>query len=101
MCWAREMATFSRWRLTLDPGTTFVYHPTAGHWVLGEILATVTGLDHADAIEELVTAPLGLPRMLGIPVDQQGDIIDAVGVGALPTPEEMEAWVSGSDEVPF
>lgn len=67
-----------------------MYHPTAGHWVLGEILATVTGLDHADAIEELVTAPLGLPRLLAIPVDQQGDIVDAVGVGAPPTPEEME-----------
>jgi CubicO group peptidase (beta-lactamase class C family) len=80
----------SRWRLTLDPGTTFVYHPTAGHWVLGEILATVTGLDHDDAIEELVTAPLRLPRLLGIPVDQQDGIVDAVGVGAPPTPEEME-----------
>lgn len=82
---------FSRWRLTLDPGTTYVYHPTAGHWVLGEILAEVTGMGHADAIEELVTAPLGLPRLLAIPVDQQDDIVDAVGVGEPPTPEEMEA----------
>jgi CubicO group peptidase (beta-lactamase class C family) len=81
---------FARWRLTLDPGSAFVYHPTAGHWVLGEILATVTGRDHADAIEELVTAPLGLPRLLAIPVDEQDDVIDAVGVGAPPTPEEME-----------
>ncbi len=81
---------FSRWRLTLDPGTTFVYHPTAGHWVLGEIVATVTGQGHADAIESLVTAPLGLPRLLAIPADEQGDVIDAVGVGAPPTPEEME-----------
>lgn len=81
---------FAKWRLTLDPGTTFVYHPTAGHWVLGEILATVTGLDHADAIEELVTAPLGLPRLLGIPLDQQDGIQEAVGIGVPPTPEEME-----------
>jgi CubicO group peptidase (beta-lactamase class C family) len=81
---------FSRWRLTLDPGTTYVYHPTAGHWVLGEILATVTGMDHADAIEELVTAPLGLPRLLGIALDRQDGILDAVGIGAPPTPEEME-----------
>lgn len=81
---------FAKWRLTLDPGTTFVYHPTAGHWVLGEILATVTGLDHADAIEELVTAPLGLPRLLGIALDQQDGILDAVGIGEPPTPEEME-----------
>lgn len=81
---------FARWRLTLDPGTTFVYHPTAGHWVLGEILDAVTGLGHADAIEQLVTAPLGLPRLLGIPLDQQDGIVEAVGVGAPPTPEEME-----------
>ena len=87
---AGRREAFSRWRLTLDPGTTFVYHPTAGHWVLGEILSTVTGLDHADAIEELVTAPLGLPRLLGIALDQQDGILDAVGVGAPPTPEEME-----------
>jgi CubicO group peptidase (beta-lactamase class C family) len=82
---------FARWRLTLEPGSTYVYHPTAGHWVLGEILATVTGLDHADAIEELVTAPLGLPRLLGIPLDQQDGIVETVGYGAPPTPEEMEA----------
>jgi CubicO group peptidase (beta-lactamase class C family) len=82
---------FARWRLTLDPGASFMYHPTAGHWVLGEIIAAVTGKDHTDAIEELVTAPLGLPRVLGIPVDQQAGIVDSVGVGAPPTPEEMEA----------
>lgn len=81
---------FTRWRLTLEPGSTYVYHPVAGHWVLGEILSVVTGMDHTDAIEELVTAPLGLPRVLGIPLDQQDGIIDAVGIGAPPTPEEME-----------
>ncbi|WP_426571264.1 serine hydrolase domain-containing protein [Aquihabitans sp. McL0605] len=81
---------FSRWRLTLEPGSAYVYHPTAGHWVLGEILAEVTGMDHADAIEELVTAPLGLPRLLGIPLDQQDGILDAVGVGTPPTADEME-----------
>ena len=56
-----RLEVFSKWKLTLEPGSTFMYHPTAGHWVLGEILAAVTGLDHADAIEQLVTAPLGLP----------------------------------------
>ncbi len=82
---------FGRWRLTTDPGTTFTYHPTAGHWVLAEIIATITGLDHTDAIEQLVTAPLGLGRLLGIPLDEQDGIIEAVGIGAPPTPDEMEA----------
>ena len=81
---------FSRWRLTLEPGESFVYHPTAGHWVLGEILGVVTGGDHVSAIEELVTAPSGLPRLVGIPLDDQDGIVDAVGVGSQPTPEEME-----------
>lgn len=85
-----RLESFGRWRLTLEPGETFMYHPTAGHWVLGEIIAAVTGADHADAIEDLVTGPLGLPRLLGIPHDRQSGIIEAVGVGAPPTPEEME-----------
>ncbi len=86
-----RLEAFARWRLSLDPGETFLYHPVSGHWVLGEIIAEVTGLDHADAIEELVTAPLGLPRLLGIPHDQQDGIQEVVGVGSLPTPEEMES----------
>lgn len=81
---------FAKWRLTMEVGSAFLYHPTAGHWVLGEIISTVTGLDHTDAIEQLVTAPLGLPRLLGIGLDDQAGILDAVGVGAPPTPEEME-----------
>ena len=87
---AGRREAFAKWRLTLDVGTAFMYHPTAGHWVLGEILSSVTGMDHTDAIEELVTAPLGLPRLLGIALDQQDGIQEAVGIGVPPTPEEME-----------
>jgi CubicO group peptidase (beta-lactamase class C family) len=88
---AGRREAFAKWRLTLEPGSAFVYHPTAGHWVLGEIVAAVTGLDHADAIEELVTAPLGLPRLLGIALGDQAGIVESVGIGVPPTPEEMEA----------
>ncbi len=80
----------NRWTLTLEPGETFMYHPTSGHWVLGEILSEVTGLDHADAVQQLVTDPLGLPRLLGIPLRDQVGIIDSVPTGARPTPQEMQ-----------
>jgi CubicO group peptidase (beta-lactamase class C family) len=86
-----RLEAFAKWRLTFEPGETFMYHPTAGHWVLGEVIAAVTGQDHADAIEELVTRPLGLPRLLGLAPEDQDGIIDAVGVGEQPTPQEMEA----------
>lgn len=85
-----RLEAFAKWRLTLEPGETFMYHPTSGHWVLGEIIAGVTGRDHTDAIEELVTAPLGLPRLLGLAPEAQGGIVDAVGIGSPPTPDEME-----------
>lgn len=86
-----RLETFSKWRLTLQPGETFMYHPTSGHWVLAEIVAAVTGMDHADAIADLVTSPLGLARLLGIALHDQQGIIDAVAVGERPTPAEMEA----------
>lgn len=81
---------FGRWRLTSEPGASFTYHPTAGHWVLGEIIEVVTGEDHADAIQHLVTDPLGLPRVLGIRPDARDGIVESVAVGDLPTPEEVE-----------
>lgn len=86
-----RLAALSGWRLTQKPGSQFTYHPTAGHWVLGEIIAEVTGTDHTDAIEDLVTAPLGLPRLLGIQPGDRAAIATTVGVGQLPTPEEVEA----------
>lgn len=86
-----RLEAFGRWRLTLEPGRTYMYHPTAGHWVLAELIETVTGEPYTDAIHRLVTEPLHLPRLLGIPLDEQDGIADAVGVGTPPTPEEMEA----------
>lgn len=86
-----RLEAFSRWKLTMEPGDTFMYHPTAGHWILAEIIAAVTGSDYADAMEELVSAPLGLGRLLALPVDNQDGIVDVVATGERPTPAEMEA----------
>lgn len=83
-------ASLARWRLTFEPGETYMYHPTAGHWVLGEIISEITGLDHADAVQELVTTPLGLGRLLGLPLDQQDGIVESVATGERPTAEEMQ-----------
>lgn len=85
-----RLEAMAKWRLTLEPGAGYTYHPTAGHWVLSEIISEVTGLDHNDAIQELVTDPLDLPRLLGIPADQRDGILETVGVGTPPTPTEMK-----------
>ncbi|MCB0976605.1 MAG: beta-lactamase family protein [Acidimicrobiales bacterium] len=87
----KRLEAFGRWRLTSEPGESFTYHPTAGHWVLGELIAEVTGEDHCDAIQRLVTDPLGLPRVLGIGPDDRDGIVESVATGEMPTPDEVEA----------
>ncbi|HEX6418320.1 MAG TPA: serine hydrolase domain-containing protein [Acidimicrobiales bacterium] len=82
---------YARWRLTLPPGETYAYHPTAGHWVLADLLGELTGSPYADAIEHMVTRPLGLPRLLGIPPGAQDGILPSAVVGSPASPQEIEA----------
>ena len=88
----RRLERFAQWRLDWEPGTRFQYHPTSAHWVLAEILEQATGRDFRDVVHSRLTEPFGLPRLrLGIPEDQQRDIAALLGVGTLPTTEELEA----------
>jgi CubicO group peptidase (beta-lactamase class C family) len=94
-----RLQTFAKWRLNWEPGTAFEYHPTSAHWVLAEIIERVTGTDYREVVEERVTTPAGLPRVLGIPEDQQSDIATLVAVGEPATPEQIkEAF--GVSELP-
>jgi CubicO group peptidase (beta-lactamase class C family) len=94
-----RLEAFARWRLTLVPGETYVYHPTAGHWVLCEIVETIAGEPYADAIHHLVTEPLGLPRLLGIPLDEQDDIAEVVAVGEAATVDELREVFGDAAEI--
>lgn len=84
-------ARMAGWRLNWEPGTRFEYHPTSAHWVLAEIIDTVTGQDYRDVIHERVTGPAGLPRIVGLGPDDQDNIADLVLVGEPATPDELEA----------
>jgi len=80
---ARRRAAFADWALEWEPGSRFEYHALSAHWVLADIVERVTGLDHLVALERRVTDPLALPRLLGIPASEQGDVVDAVVIGEL------------------
>ena len=100
--WATPEArreAFARWRLNWEPGTSYEYHPTSAHWVLSAIIENVTGSDFRDVVESRVTGPAGLPRVLGIPTDQQQDIADVVLVGEPASAQEIKA-AFGVDELP-
>jgi len=86
-----RLARFARWRLNWEPGTRYEYHATSAHWVLAEIIERLAGVPYADAVHALVTEPLGLPRLLAIPEEDQGDIRPPVKVGTMPTKEQLEA----------
>ena len=63
---AGRRAAFAKWRTSWEPGSRFEYHPTSAHWVLAELIETVTGRDFRDVVEQRVTAPAGLPKVLGV-----------------------------------
>lgn len=88
----RRMQRFSNWRLNWEPGSRFEYHPTSAHWALAEVLERTTGMDLQTLVHTRLLDPLGLDRLrLGVPDHEQGDIVDLVAVGDLPSPEEIEA----------
>lgn len=96
---AQRQERMASWRLNWEPGTRYEYHPTAAHWVLAEIIDTVTGNDYRDEVERRVTGPAGLPRILGLAPDHQDNMADLRLVGEPATPDDLEA-VFGVRELP-
>ncbi|MEK7424455.1 MAG: serine hydrolase domain-containing protein [Actinomycetota bacterium] len=81
-------AAFARWRLNWEPGTAFEYHASSAHWVLAEIIERVTGSDFRAVVEERVSGPAGLPRVLG---DVPCAAAELTVVGEPATAEQMLA----------
>lgn len=80
-----RLKRFSSWRLDFEPGSRSEYHSVSAHWVLAEIIERVSGTDFRDYVSARVLAPLGLRRLrLGLPVDEQQDVLEIVVVGEEP-----------------
>ena len=67
----RRLRQLAAWSLEFEPGTRYVYHGMSAHWVLAELIERLSGQDFRDFVEERITRPLGLPRLLGIPREAQ------------------------------
>jgi CubicO group peptidase (beta-lactamase class C family) len=67
---------FTEWELEWEPGSRFEYHALSAHWVLAELLERLSGMDFRDAVEARICEPLGLPRLLGIPEEEQDGIAE-------------------------
>lgn len=83
---------YGRWRLQYRAGEHFEYHPTAGHWIIAEMIEAIEGRDYRSVLAERVIEPLGLGRLLlGGDEAAEADVAELVLVGELPTAEEIEA----------
>ncbi len=85
-----RLEAFARWRLNWDPGSRYEYHPTSAHWVLAELIDRATGGDYRQLLRERIVEPLGLPHFaLGVPLEEQGDILELELRGEPATEEEF------------
>ncbi len=80
----RRRARFATWELEYEPGTRYAYHASSAHWVLADLIERCGGASYCDVVEQRVTRPLGLPRLLGIPREEQHGIAQL----ALPPPDD-------------
>lgn len=101
--WTRSgrLSKMQGWRLNWEPGSRIEYHATSAHWVLAELIDSVTQTDYRDFINRRILQPLGLNHLrLGVSPNQQSDINKVINVGRAPTAEEMEQLVGVAIELP-
>lgn len=66
---AGRRAQFAEWTLDWQPGTQTEYHPISAHWVIAELIETLSGRSYVDVVHERVTAPAGVAPILAAEVD--------------------------------
>ena len=93
-----RLEVFSRWYSGAEPGTSFVYHPTAAHWVVAEMIEAIEGRDYRRVVAERIIEPLGLRSFsVGAPPQDQDGIAELSIVGEPATYEEMAALLGDFD----
>jgi CubicO group peptidase (beta-lactamase class C family) len=82
----RRREAFASWPLDWEPGTRFEYHALSGHWVLCDIIETLTGSGFREVLRQRVIEPLGLKTFVLGGKQAAGPIAPLVIVGE-PRPE--------------
>ncbi|MEP7203899.1 MAG: serine hydrolase domain-containing protein [Ilumatobacteraceae bacterium] len=92
---------FAEWGLSWKAGTRTEYHPIAAHWVIAELIETMSGRAYADVINERVAAPAGAANVLG-PVDgpKSGTVVSIRTAGSVPSQQRLLAEYGRIDLVP-
>ena len=89
---------FSEWELAWPSGTRSEYHPIAAHWVIAELIETMSGKPYADVVNERVAAPAGAANVLGRSED--GDVVTIRTAGSVPSQQDLLTEFGRADLVP-
>jgi len=87
----RRLERFASWRLTFEPGTRYIYHPTSSMWVIGELIERISEQTYDAFIRSRISEPLGLHDLwVGLPADQQHRVATISHHGEAPTEADYQ-----------
>lgn len=89
---------FAEWTLAWPSGTRTEYHPMAAHWVIAELIETMSGRPYVEVVNERVAAPTGAPAVLG--PAEHGPVVTIRTAGSVPSHEHLLAEFGRPDLVP-
>ena len=93
---------FAEWTLAWPSGTRTEYHPIAAHWVIAELIETMSGRPYAEVINERVPAAAGVANVLAPSREstQLGPVVTIRTAGSVPDYEHLLAEFGRPDLVP-
>jgi CubicO group peptidase (beta-lactamase class C family) len=98
---ASRLDAMRNWHLNWEPGSRMEYHPLSAHWVLAELIESVSGVDYRRYLQAKIIAPLGLQQLrLGVPESEQSDITTVQHVGEPPSSEQIRELFGAAIEWP-
>jgi CubicO group peptidase (beta-lactamase class C family) len=89
---------FAEWSLAWPSGTRTEYHPIAAHWVIAELIETMSGRPYVEVVNERVAAAAGAPPVLG--PAELGPVITIRTAGSVPSHDTLLAEFGRADLVP-
>ena len=89
---------FAEWHLDWPAGSRTEYHPIAAHWVIAEMIETLSGRPYVDVVNQRVAAAAGVASILGAPGEAPVTTIRTAG--SVPAHEHLVAEFGREELVP-
>jgi len=74
-----------------EPGTAHGYHAMTYGWLVGEVLARVTGLSAGEVLRKEVADPLGIDFVVGLPASEHGRVAPLIPAAMSDEPDALTA----------